>query len=321
MKLAHGILGVSLAVSCAAVLAQAPRYPAKPVRMLVGFAPGGATDVVARYVSPGLTEGLGQSVVIENRPGASSIIAGELVAKSAPDGYTLMMVTQTLINAQIMDNRPFPVLAKDFSAVSLCATTPLVLVVNPSLPVKTLKEVLALARARPGELNYGSGGVGTSPHMSAELMAKMANIQIVHVPYKGEAPALMDIIADHLPMMFSNPAAMTAQVEAGKVRAIAVTSLRPSPAVPGVPTLAESGLPGFEVLGWFGVVAPAAMPRELVDRLNAEIAKVLARPEIKEKFATQALQPGSMSATEYGEFIKSETAKWGALIKELGLVK
>jgi len=321
MKLAHGILGVSLAVSCAAVLAQAPRYPAKPVRMLVGFAPGGATDVVARYVSPGLTEGLGQSVVIENRPGASSIIAGELVAKSAPDGYTLMMVTQTLINAQIMDNRPFPVLAKDFSAVSLCATTPLVLVVNPSLPVKTLKEVLALARARPGELNYGSGGVGTSPHMSAELMAKMANIQIVHVPYKGEAPALMDVIAGHLPMMFSNPAAVTAQVEAGKVRAIAVTSLRPSPAVPGVPTLAESGLPGFEVLGWFGVVAPAAMPRELVDRLNAEIAKVLARPEIKEKFATQALQPGSMSATEYGEFIKSETAKWGALIKELGLVK
>jgi tripartite-type tricarboxylate transporter receptor subunit TctC len=321
MKPVHGVVGLALAASCASVLAQAPKFPAKPVRMLVGFAPGGATDVIARFIAPGLSDGLGQSVVVENRPGASSIIAGELVAKSTPDGHTLLMVTQTLINAQIMENRPFPVLAKDFAAVSLCATTPLVLVVNPSLPVKSLPELLALARARPGELNYGSGGLGTSPHMSAELLVKMAKIKIVHVPYKGEAPALVDVIAGHLPMMFSNPAAVMAQVQAGKVRAIAVTALERTPAVPGVATLAESGLPGFEVLGWFGVVAPAGVPRDLLTRLNGEIAKVLARPDIKEKFASQALQPGDKTAEQYGEFIKSETVKWGNLIKEIGLIK
>jgi tripartite-type tricarboxylate transporter receptor subunit TctC len=321
MKLVHGAIGVAMALSCAAASAQTPKFPSKPLRMLVGFAPGGATDIIARFISPGLTDGLGQSVVVENRPGASSLIAGELVAKSPPDGHTLMMVTQTLINAQIMENRAFPVLAKDFSAVSLCATTPLVLVVNPSLPVKSLKELLALAKARPGELNYGSGGLGTSPHMSMELVVKMAGLKLVHVPYKGEAPALVDVMAGHIPMMFSNPAAVMTQVQAGKVRAIAVTALERTPAVPGVPTLAESGLPGFEVLGWFGVVAPVAVPRDVLTRLNAEIAKVLARPDIKEKFASQALEPGNKTAEQYGEFIKSETVKWGDLIREIGLVQ
>jgi tripartite-type tricarboxylate transporter receptor subunit TctC len=244
-----------------------------------------------------------------------------LVAKSPPDGHTLMMVTQTLINAQIIENRAFPVLAKDFSAVSLCATTPLVLVVNPSLPVKSLKDLLALAKARPGELNYGSGGLGTTPHMSMELVMKMARIKFVHVPYKGEAPALVDVMAGHIPMMFSNPTAVMTQVDAGKVRAIAVTALERTPAVPGVPTLSESGLRGFEVLGWFGVVAPAAVPRDILTRLNTEIAKVLARPDIKEKFASQALEPGNKTAEQYGEYIKSETVRWGDLIREVGLVQ
>jgi tripartite-type tricarboxylate transporter receptor subunit TctC len=321
MKLVHGLVGVLIVAGSAGALAQAPKFPTKPVRMLVGFAPGGATDIIARFLSPGLSEALGQSVVVENRPGASSIIAGELVAKSPPDGYTLMMVTQTLINAVVMENRSFPVLAKDFSAVALCATTPLVLVVNPSLPVKTLKELIALAKAHPGELNYASGGLGTSPHMSMELVAKMAKLKMVHVPYKGEAPGLVDVVAGHVPMMFSNPTAVMPQVQAGKVRTIAVTSRERTPAVPGVPTLAESGLPGYEVLGWFGVIGPAGMPRDVVTRINAENGKILARPEMKEKFASQALQPGNMTADEWGEYIKSETVRWTALIKEVGLVK
>ena len=319
MNFIHFTAGLGLAFVCGAAAAQAPKYPSKTVRMLVGFSPGGATDNVARFIAPGLTEGLGQSVVVENRPGASSIIAGEVVAKAPPDGHTVLMVTQTLINARIIENRVFPDLAKDFAAVSLCASTPLVLVVNPSLPVKTLKELIALARANPGHLNYGSGGVGASPHMSGELLAKMARITIVHVPYKGEGPALIDVIAGHLPMMFSNPTASMPHVQGGKLRAIAVTGSQPSPAVPGVPTLAAAGLPGYEVLGWFGVVSPAATPREIVARLNGEIAKVLARPEIREKFSSQALEPGNLTPEQFGEFIRSEAVKWEKLIREVGV--
>ncbi|MGH7185457.1 MAG: tripartite tricarboxylate transporter substrate binding protein, partial [Pseudomonadota bacterium] len=268
MRFLHCMAGLALAAVACAALAQAPRFPSKPVRMLVGFAPGGATDNIARFIAPGLTEGLGQTVVVENRPGASSQIAGELVAKAPPDGHMLLMTTQTLMTSQMIEKRTYPDLSKDFAAVSLCATSPLVLVVNPSLPVRSVNELIALARARPGELNYGSGGIGTTPHLSGELLVVMSRLNIVHVPFKGEGPALIDVIAGHLPMMFSNPTASMAHVQAGKLRALAVTGPQRSPAVPGMPTMAESGLPGFEVVGFFGVMAPAATPREIVAQLN-----------------------------------------------------
>src|SRR5688500_15270977 len=204
MRCVHWIAGLALAVAPCAAFAQAPKFPSKPVRVLVGFAPGGATDIVARSFAPGLSEALGQPVIVENRPGASSQIAGELVAKAPPDGHVLLMTTQTLMTSQMIEKKIFPDFVKDFAPVSLCATSPLILVVHPSVPVKSLKELIALARARPGELNYGSGGIGTTPHLSGELLATMARLKVVHVPYKGEAPALIDVIAGHLPLMFTN---------------------------------------------------------------------------------------------------------------------
>ena len=313
------MVGLALAMVGGAALAQVSKYPVRAVRMLVGFAPGGATDIIARYIAPGLTESLGQSVVVENRPGASSQIAGQLVARSAPDGYTLLMTTQTLMTSQMIEGKTFPDLTKDFAAVSLSATSPLILVVNPSLPAKSVKELIALARARPGELNYASGGLGTTPHMSGELLATQARLKLVHVPFKGEGPALIDVIAGHLPMMFSNITASIGFVHAGKLRMLAQTGLKRSPVVANVPTMAESGLPGFEMIGFFGVMAPAGTPREIVARLNGEIGKSLSRPDVREKFAAQALDPGKMTAGQYGDFIKAEAVKFGKLIREAGI--
>ncbi|MBM3357151.1 MAG: tripartite tricarboxylate transporter substrate binding protein [Betaproteobacteria bacterium] len=310
------IAGSLCLATAGAALAQAPKFPVKPVRMLVGFAPGGATDIIARLLAPSLGESLGQSVVVENRPGASSQIAGELVARSTPDGHTLLMTTQTLMTSQMIEGKTFPDLTKDFVAVSLSATSPLILVVNPSLPVKTAKELIALARSRPGEMNYGTGGIGTTPHMSGELLATMAKLKLVHVPFKGEAPALVDVIAGHVPMMFSNITASLPYVRAGRLRMIAQTGLTRSPVLPEVPTMAESGLPGFEIIGFFGVMAPAGTPREIVARLNGELAKSLARPDVREKFTGQALDPGTLTADQFTAFIKEQAVKFGKVIRD-----
>ena len=319
MKRVRFAVGLALAIAGFAALAQAPEYPSRLVRMLVGFAPGGATDIIARQVAQGLTESLGQPVVVENRTGASSQIAGDLVAKSAPDGHTLLMTTQTLMTSLIIENRTYPDLMKDFAAVSLCATSPLILVANPALPVRSLQDLIALARSRPGQMNYASGGVGTTPHLGGELLNSMARLQVVHIPYKGEAPGITDVLAGHVPFMFSNVTASNPHVQAGKLRALAVTGLQRTPAVPGVPTLSESGLPGFEVIGFFGVMAPAGTPPQLVARLNSEIAKVLARPDTRERFAAQALEPGNMTAAQFGDYIRSEAEKWGKVIREAGI--
>jgi tripartite-type tricarboxylate transporter receptor subunit TctC len=319
MKGTRWIAGALIAVSAGTALAQATKYPARTVRMLVGFAPGGATDIVARLLAPSLTESLGQSVVVENRPGASSQIAGDLVARSQPDGHTLLMTTQTLMTSQMIEGKTFPDLTKDFAAVSLSATSPLILVVNPSLPVKSLKELIALARARPGELNYGTGGLGTTPHMSGELMSTQARIKLVHVPFKGEGPALIDVIAGHVPMMFSNITASLGYVQAGRLRMLAQTGLKRSPVVASVPTMAESGLPGFEIIGFFGVMAPAGTHREIVARLNGELAKAMSRPDVREKYAAQALDPGTLTAEQYAAFIKDQAVKFGKVIREAGI--
>jgi tripartite-type tricarboxylate transporter receptor subunit TctC len=289
------------------------------VRVLVGFAPGGATDIIARFIQPGLQELLGQPVIVENRPGASSQIAGDLVAKAPPDGHVLIMTTQTLMTSVMIENKTYPDFVKDYAPVALTATSPLILVTNPSLPVKSVKELIALARARPGELTYASGGVGTTPHLSGELLATMARVKVVHVPYKGEAPGIIDVIAGHLPVMFCNVTACQGFVQAGKLRALAITGLKPSPVVPGMPTMSDSGLPGFEVVGFFGVLAPAATPREVIARLNGEINKVLARADVREKFASQALDPGNTTPEQFAEYIKQAVNKWGKLIREAGI--
>jgi tripartite-type tricarboxylate transporter receptor subunit TctC len=318
MKLVHCIAGIALAATTGVAFAQA-KYPVRAVRMIVGFSPGGATDIIARNLAPPLTESLGQSVVVENRPGASSQIAGDLVAKSPPDGHVLMMTTQTLMTSAMIEKKTYPDIMKDFSHVTLTATSDLILAVNPALPVRNVKELIALARARPGELNYASGGIGTTLHLGGELLKNMAKVNIVHVPYKGEAPAIIDLIAGHMPVSFCNVTACNTFVQSGKIRALAVTGLQRTPAVPGVPTVSESGLPGFEVVGYFGVLAPAATPREIVTRLNAEINKALARPDIKERFAAQALYPGNLTADEWSAYIKTSAVKWGKLIKEAGI--
>jgi tripartite-type tricarboxylate transporter receptor subunit TctC len=313
------IAGAVCVAATGAAHAQAPSYPVKPVRMLVGFAPGGATDIVARLLAPSLGESLGQTVVVENRPGASSQIAGDLVARAAPDGYTLLMTTQTLMTSQMIEGKTFPDLSRDFAAVSLSATSPLMLVANPSLPAKSVRTLIELARAHPGELNYGSGGIGTTPHMSGELFATLARIKIVHVPYKGEAPGIVDTIAGHLPFMFSNITASLAFVQSGRLRVLAQTGLQRSPAVSNVPTMVESGLPGFEVIGFFGVMAPANTPREIVTRLNGELAKSMARPDIQKQYSTQALDAGKMTPEQYAAFIKDQAVKFGKIIREAGI--
>ena len=317
MKSSRWLAG--LAVALCAASTQAQQFPSKPIRIIVGFVPGGATDIIARSIAPPLGESLGQTVIVDNRPGASSQIAGMAVAKSPPDGHTLMMMTQTLMTSQMIEGKTYPDVLKDFAHVALTATSTLILVVNPSFPVKSLKDLIALARARPGEINYASGGVGTTPHLSGELLATMAKLKVVHVPYKGEAPGLTDVMGGHIPLMFSNVTASLAFVKAGKLRALASTGLKPSPAVADLPTMAAAGLPGFEVLGIFAVLAPAGTSREIVERLNTEIVKVLRRPDIKERFAAQALDPAYLSAAQFSDYIKAEAGRWGKLIKEAGI--
>jgi tripartite-type tricarboxylate transporter receptor subunit TctC len=318
MRGVYWIAGLALAASASAALAQA-KYPVKPVRMLVGFAPGGATDIIARAVGPALGESLGQTVIIENRPGASSQIAGELVAKAPPDGHVLLFTTQTLMTSMMIEKKAYPDFIRDFTPVTLAATGVLILVVNPALPVKSVKDLLALARARPGDLTYASGGAGSTPHLAGELMATMAHLKVVHVPYKGEAPGIIDVIAGHVPVMFCNVSACLSFVQSGRLRAIAVTSLKPSAAVPGLPAMAESGLPGFEVIGFWGVLGPAGLPRDVATRLSGEINKVLARPDIRDRFASQALDPAHTTPEQFGEFIKTEVGRWGKLIREAGI--
>jgi tripartite-type tricarboxylate transporter receptor subunit TctC len=313
------LLSGALLALCAGTATAQPSYPSKTIRMIVPAGPAGGVDTIARLVASPLGAALGQSVVAENRPGAGTLLASELTAKAAPDGHTLLMVTNShAINATIHRNLRYdPV--NDFAFASTVASVPYIVVVHPSVPAKSVKELIALARARPGEINYASGGVGTTPHLSGELLATMGRLKFVHVPYKGEAPALTDIMGGHVPFMFSNVSASNQYVKAGKLRALASTGLKRSPAVPDLPTMAESGLPGFEVVGFFAVLAPAKTPREVVTRLNGEIVKVLDRQDIKQLFTSLALEPGSMTAPQTADYIKAEVGRWGKLIQEAGI--
>jgi tripartite-type tricarboxylate transporter receptor subunit TctC len=310
-------LGMLLALTAA--LASAQSYPTKPIRIVVPFPPGGATDILARDVAQKLTEAWGQQVIVDNRPGAGGNIGSELVARSAPDGYTLEMGTvgTHAINASLYAKMPYDHL-KDFVPVILVAGVPNVLVVNSALPVNSVAELIAYAKANPGKLNFASSGSGTSIHLSAELFKVMAGVQMTHIPYKGSAPALQDLLGGQVQLMFDNLPPSLPQIKAGKLRALAVTTATRAPALPDVPTVAEAGLPGFESSSWFGLLAPAGTPPAIVVKLNAEVAKWLATPDAKERLAKQGANAVGGSPEDFEKHIAAETVKWAKVVKDSG---
>ena len=306
---------IALAAALAAAGAHAQNYPTRAVRIVVPYAAGGNPDFTARVIAARLAAVFGQQVVVENRPGGATNIGSDLVAKSAPDGYTLLMGgASNAINMSLYQKLPYDTL-RDFAPVILCVKGANVLSVHPSLPAKNLKELIALAKAQPGRLNYASSGLGSSNMMAGELFKLMAGVNIVHVPYKGNAPALTDTIAGQVEMIFSGVPALIPQLESGRLRAIAIGSLKRFPALPQVPTLDESGLKGYEATTWFGLLAPARTPREIVARLNAEIAKILLGKEVSERFIAEGIDPSGDTPGEFAKFIGDEIAKYAKVVK------
>ncbi len=305
------------AAQSAAVPAQA--YPAKSIRIVTPYAPGGTADILARVVAQKLAEAWAQQVVVDNRPGASGMIGADIAAKAPPDGYTLLMaytaeiaITQSLFKSMTYD----PV--KDLAPVTLAAITPMVFVVHPSLPVRDVRELVALAKTRPGQLSYASAGNGSPAHLAFELLQRSAQIDINHVPYKGAAPALTDLLGGHVVMFFSGMPPAMPHVKAGKLRAIAVSTAKRSPALPAVPAVAESGLRDFDISTWFGVLAPAATPRDVIGKLNAEISRALMLPDVKERLAREGAETAPGSPEQFGKFIQAEITKFAKIIRESG---
>ena len=322
MRLTRAALAVALAFAVAQTLARAQdaSYPNRPIKMLVGFGAGGGTDIVARIMAQKMSESLGQSIVVENRTGASGMIAAEDEAKSAPDGYTLMMGSQTTYAvAPALYRKVTFDAAKDFAGVGLTGASPLVLVVNPSFAAHSVKDVIAMAKANPGKINFGTGGLGTTPHMSAELFQYTAGIRMVHVAYRGEAPAINDLLAGQIPLMFANLSAVMGNLKAGTVRALAVTGAQRSPSAPDIPTAAEAALPGFEAETWWGIVAPAETPHAILAKLNAAARQALANDDTKKRFADLGMTNGGSSPEELDAYIKSEIAKWSKVIKDANI--
>ena len=293
----------------------AQSYPNKPIRMIVAVPPGGPADTLARLVGPRLNTALGQTVVIDNRPGANGIIAYETAARAVPDGYTFVLVAAGVaINPSLYRNVPYhPV--KDFAPITLGITVPNILVVHPSVPVKSVQELVAAVKAKQGGFTFASAGNGTSGHLALELFRMTSGTHFVHVPYKGGGPALQETVAGQVQALFSIALAATPQIKAGKVRALAITSAKRSPVAPELPTVAESGYPGFEVIGWFGWLAPAGASKAIVGRLNQEIVKALAVPEVHDRLLSLSTVPVGDKPEEFARFIRSEYEKWGKVIK------
>ena len=313
------LLGLALAAGLPAIesAAQTAKYPDRPVKMMVGFTAGGGTDVVARILAQKMSETIGQTVFVENRPGASGLLAVEAVAKSPPDGYTLLMGTQTTYAvAPTLYRKTSIDPSRDFAGISMSAVSPLVLVVHPSVPAQSVKDVIAMAKAKAGTLNFGSGGLGTTPHMTGELFQSVAGIKMAHVAYRGEAPAINDLLGGQIPLMFANLSAVIGNVRAGQLRALAVTSAQRAPAAPEIPTVAESGLPGFETSTWFALVAPAGTPPDVLARLNAEVKRALAQADVKQRFAGLGMTAEDSTPEGLDAYIKSEIAKWTKVIKD-----
>lgn len=313
--LAAALLGISLGGPAAAQSA----YPTKPIRLICPFPPGGTTDVVARLVAQKLTEAWGQQVVVDNRPGAGGVIGTELAAQAPADGYTALLgsITTHAVNPALYKKLKFdPV--KDFTPVSLVVSSPQLLAVHPSVPAQSVKELIGLAKAKPGQLNYASAGSGTSPHLTFELFRSLAGIDVVHVPYKGTGPAITDLIAGQTQMMITGVVALMPHVKSNRLRAVGVTSAKRVNALPQVPTIAESGVRGFDVSSWFGVFLPAQAPRAVVTKMNAEIARIVSDPDVRQKLIDQGADPASTTPEEFAAYVKSERARWGEVVRKTG---
>ena len=302
------------------VPAFAQTFPTRAIKIVVPAAAGGPTHITAQLLAEKMQASLGQPVIVEPKPGAGNNLGAEFVAKSAPDGYTLLLATTGThaINQTLFKNLPFDPI-KDFEPVSLVVRYPLLLVVSPDLPVNSVKELIDYAKKNPGKLNRASGGNGTSMHLSGELFVNQAGIVAPHVPYRGSAPALNDLMGNHVQLMFDSMITAMPLVEGGKLRALAVTGKTRSPQLPDVPTLAESGLPDYEATGWTGIVVPAKTPPEVIAKLNAAIVQALKSPELVQAFAKQAAEPVGSTPTEFADFIRKETDKWGKIIREAGI--
>jgi tripartite-type tricarboxylate transporter receptor subunit TctC len=306
------------AVSASAQSQSAQRYPSKPVRFLVGFAPGGFTDVMARAIAGKLIETWRQQVVVDNRPGASTTIATDLAAKAAPDGYTLLMMTDNFVtNPSLLKKLPYDS-EKDFAPVTLAALAPFLPVVHPTVPARSVTELVAVAKSRPDKLNYGSGGIGAPGHLSGELFNTLAGVRMTHVPYKGAAPALVDLVAGQIQVYFGNLPVTIPHAHAGRVRALAVTSAKRSAIAPELPTVAEAGVPGFELTPWYGVLTRAGTSEIVLSKLNRDIVAVLKERAMHEHITKLGGEPSPMTRAQFANFLKSESVKWGKLVRDSG---
>ncbi len=299
------------------VAAQAP-YPVKPIRFIVGFPPGGTNDIVARALAPKLSEGLGQQVVVENRGGANTAIASEMFVRTPPDGYTIMLNAPGHATNPALLKLNFDSV-NDFAFITLVAESQNLLVVHPSLPVQSVKALIAFSKKRPGEINYGSSGIGTTVHLSAELFQFMTGVKWVHVPYKGGGPGLIALLSGEVSLYFGNVPTVIRQARTGKLRAIAVTGRKRTPAAPDIPTVAESGVPGYEVTTFYGLSAPAKTPRAIIDRLNSETVRALISPDLRERLQELGADPIGNTPEQYTAFMKNEIAKWAKVIKAAGI--
>jgi tripartite-type tricarboxylate transporter receptor subunit TctC len=305
-----------LAATLLACPGRAQDYPSRPVRVIVPFAPGGPNEIIARLVAQRLSETLGQPFIVENRPGAGGNIGTDLVAKSAPDGYTLLSAGPgSLVINPLLGAAPYDT-ARDFAPVAIMATAPNALVVHPSVPARTVRELIALARSRPDELNYASGGVGSTPHLAAALFAAMAGIRIVHVPYKGTGPAVTDLLGGQVQVAVLGIPTVLPYIRSGKLRALAVTGKRRSAELPDVPTVEEAGVAGYEVSPWYGLLAPAATPRPIIAVLSAEVTKIVRSPGLVEKLAAQGAEPAGGTPEEFAAYLRAEAARWGRVIRD-----
>ena len=309
------LLALGLACAVAATPALAQSYPSKPVRLIVPFAAGGPADVYARFMSQRLQDALGQPFVIDNRPGAGSVIGTDAVAKAAPDGYTLLLMSNAhTVNESLIPNKPFQ-LMRDFVAIAPLNYSDLVLVANPALPASTLKELISRAKASPGKFNYASSGPGTPYHMAGELFKSMAGVYLVHIPYRGSTGARTDVIGGQVDVMFDAVTTMAEQVKAGKVKALATTGRARSEVLPDVPTLNEAGVPGYEATIWLGLMAPRATPKTVVDKLNEAVSKIVGQPDVRQAWAKQGAVPLVMTPEAFDQYVRDDIAKWAGVIK------
>lgn len=310
---------LAMLISFFPVTVLAEVYPSKPIRIVAPFPPGGPADILSRIIGHKLSQSWGQQVIVDNRPGAGGNIGADLVAKAAPDGYTLLLgfVGTHAINASLYAKMPYDNV-KDFEPVSQVAVVTIMLVVHPSVPASSIKELIALAKSKPGQLTFGSPGNGTPQHLAGQLFNTMAGVDMLHVPYKGAVPALTDLVGGQISMIFSSMPPALPLVKTGKIRALGVTSATRSPAAPAIPTITESGLPGYEVKNWYGILAPRGTPKEIVSMLSVEIVKILNMPDVKESLAVQGAEPVTGTPEQFATYIKEETQKWAKIVKNSG---